>query len=448
MSAGLLLNGRFRLIEELGRGGMGAVWRAEDLELEAPAAVKLIDAQFVQSPEALARFKREAKAAAAIRSTHVVQILEFGVHDEIPYIAMELLKGETLAKRIETLGALPPQMTLTILTHVGRALRLAHENGIVHRDLKPDNVFLVREMDEDIGKVLDFGIARKLGALGDSAGFQTQAGAVLGTPHYMSPEHTMGQFVDHRSDIWSLGVIAFECVTGKLPFQHDSLGGLFRAICVAPPPIPSQVAPVPVGFDEWFARATARDANDRFQSVNEAVAAFRTICRQPSMRAVPLTHSAQGGDSNAIRPITPFDRTAPPVQESTQNPRLPRKPWFIVGAALAIVTVGLFAALHLWRRTTQPPTDAMLAGSPSAPETIAKPSMSAGPLASNSKVEPLDGEPNAPIAATASSRIDRESVRRVAPAQTPASSASRGMNRAATKASSAHPNKPDNVAGF
>lgn len=441
MSAGLLLNGRFRLIEELGRGGMGAVWRAEDLELEAPAAVKLIDAQFVQSPEALARFKREAKAAAAIRSTHVVQILECGVDDQIPYIAMELLKGETLAKRIETLGALTPEMTLNVLTHVGRALSLAHKNGIVHRDLKPDNVFLVREMDEDIGKVLDFGIARKLGALGDTGGFQTQTGAVLGTPYYMSPEHTMGQFVDQRSDIWSLGVITFECLTGKLPFEHDSLGGLFRAICVAPPPVPSQVGPVPVGFDEWFARATARDPNDRFQSVNEAVASFRGLCRQPSTRATPMTNTQQRGDSNAIRPITPFERSVPPVQDSTQGQGAGRRRWVIAGAALAVAAVAILSALHWLRRPSQPPSNWTLAVSTIVTEGIASPPMSAAPPPANSGVMPLSGEPNALPAAVQSSR-------RVVTAHAPTSATTRRLSRATAKQSGSQPSKQENVAGF
>ncbi len=241
MSAGLVLARRYRLIEELGRGGMGSVWRAVDLELDAPAAVKLIDSELVRAPEAVARFKREAKAAAAIRSTHVVQILGYGVDNDTPYIAMELLEGESLAQRLERVNKLSPEETADILGQVARALGLAHKSGIVHRDMKPDNVFLVREDETEVCKVLDFGIARRRGGLDDSVGLKTKTGAILGTPYYMSPEQATGKDVNHLTDIWSFGVIATECITGKRPFESDSTGGLFSAICIESParPVPA-----------------------------------------------------------------------------------------------------------------------------------------------------------------------------------------------------------------
>jgi serine/threonine-protein kinase len=229
---------------------MGSVWRAQDLNLGAEVAIKLMDPRLVESSEAISRFRREAQAAAAIRSTYVVQILDHGVDQGAPYIAMELLTGESLAQRIQHQGALSPAHTSRLLGHVGRALSLAHEYGIVHRDMKPENVFLVHEGDEFIGKVLDFGIARRSGGLAESGGLKTSTGALLGTPYYMSPEQATGQSVDHRTDIWSYGAIAFECLLGRHAFDADSLGELFHSICMAPMPVPSQQGSVPPGFDE------------------------------------------------------------------------------------------------------------------------------------------------------------------------------------------------------
>jgi eukaryotic-like serine/threonine-protein kinase len=381
MQEGLVLNGRFRLIAELGRGGMGSVWRAEDMALEAQAAVKLIDPSLLQTPEALARFKREAKAAAAIRSTHVVQILEYGVQqmpngDALPYIAMELLKGESLAKRLERVGRLPPEEALPLLTHVARALSLAHASGIVHRDLKPDNVFLVREMDDDVGKVLDFGVARQLGALAKTGGLQTQSGAVLGTPFYMSPEQTVGLSVDARSDIWSFGVIAFECLTGVRPFEQESLGALFHAICVAEMPVPSSRASVPEGFDEWFARATARELPQRFQNVGEALAQLRKCCGRAvrrSLAASSLVRPGTGGQAVVDRRSAILATTPPPASQTISG-LAPRRHWLVFAlglSAVAIVAMGAYAGWR-WTRPSETATTPSLV--PSVPAVAASPS--------------------------------------------------------------------------
>ncbi len=258
---------------------MGSVWRAADLNLGSPVAVKLIDPSIAKSAEAIARFKREAQAAASLRSSHVVQILDHGVDNGVPFIAMELLEGETLSDRIERSTQLSPTETAEILSQVARALQRAHENGIIHRDLKPDNIFLAREGDGQIAKVLDFGVAKKLGSLSNSGGLKTNTGAVLGTPYYMSPEQALAKpDVNHKTDIWSFGIIAYECLTGARPFDGDSLAALFLAVCHEAPPIPSTIARVPPGFDAWFARAAARDVAARFESAAEAAAQLRAVC--------------------------------------------------------------------------------------------------------------------------------------------------------------------------
>jgi serine/threonine-protein kinase len=271
-----ILAGRYRLEVRLGQGGMGSIWKAEHLVLQAPVAVKLIDRDAVPDEDTLSRFMLEAKAAAALRSPHVVQIIDYGVEGPVPFMVMELLEGETLAQRLKRVRRLSRQETARVLTHVGRAVGRAHEAGIVHRDLKPENVFLVQNEDDEIAKVLDFGVAKIERASLGTEGTRTRTGSILGTPYYMSPEQAQGnKAVDSRSDLWSLGVIAFECLTGQRPFYSDGLGDLVLTICVRDMPVPSDVAPVPLGFDGWFAKACARDPEQRFQTARELTEALR-----------------------------------------------------------------------------------------------------------------------------------------------------------------------------
>src|ERR1700690_2316116 len=288
---------RFRLNRLLGRGGMGSVWHATHLGLDVPCAVKFIEGEGAQVPEVQARFEREAKAAAHLRSPHVVQILDHGVCEGTPYIAMELLDGEDLGKRLARVGRLAPHELLTIVTQVCRALTKAHSHGIVHRDLKPDNIFLVRDDDREIVKVLDFGIAKATGA--GAPGTSTRTGAMLGTPYYMSPEQAQGtKAVDARSDLWALAVIVFEALTGRRPFESEALGDLLMKIIVAPLPLPSQVASdVLPAVDAWWARASQRDPARRFQSAKELCDGLRL--------AFGRSASEVAGPPVAAAPITP-----------------------------------------------------------------------------------------------------------------------------------------------
>jgi serine/threonine protein kinase len=179
---------------------------------------------------------------------------------------MELLDGETLRTRLQARGSLDASETWTIVRHVARAMTLTHTAGFVHRDLKPDNIFLCGSGADLVAKVLDFGITKAL--VGEAPAI-TLEGTVLGTCDYMSPEQAEGHRVDSRSDLWSLGVIAFECLTGSPPFRADSLRATLVAICARPIVVPSDVARVPVGFDAWFARAVCRDLRHRFQTAHE-----------------------------------------------------------------------------------------------------------------------------------------------------------------------------------
>jgi serine/threonine-protein kinase len=272
-----IIAGRFRLNHLMQRGGMGSVWHATHLGLDIPCALKFVKGELLENEDVVSRFEREAKAAAQLRGPNVVQILDHGVCEGTPYMAMELLDGEDLGARLRRVGRLTPEALHFIMNGVCRALSRAHSMGIVHRDIKPGNIFLVRDDEFEIPKVLDFGIAKTV--RNELDGSNTKTGAMLGTPYYMSPEQAQGtRAVDFRSDLWSLAVICYQCLTGKLPFESEALGDLLVRIIVAPIPVPSQVAPVPPGFDKWWFKATQRDASERFQSAKEFSDTLAIVC--------------------------------------------------------------------------------------------------------------------------------------------------------------------------
>jgi serine/threonine-protein kinase len=273
--AGTIIAGRYRLTERLGQGGMGSVWKAEHLTLHSAIAVKLIDPEISAKPEMLERFQREAQAAASLRSPHVVQVIDYGVDADAPFIAMELLEGESLADRLLRQRRLSAVETARVVTHVARALSRAHEAGIVHRDLKPSNIFIVRgEEEEELVKVLDFGIAKAPRLRADDD--RTRTGAVLGSPRYMSPEQARGnRAVDARSDLWSLAVIAYRMITGQLPFQGSDMADLLVKVCTEDAPPPSSIQPsLGPEMDAFFVRALARNPDERFQTAREMALAF------------------------------------------------------------------------------------------------------------------------------------------------------------------------------
>ena len=278
IEAGLVLSDKYQLVREIGRGGMGSVWLAKRLDLNADVAVKVMRTDAAEKPGALARFRREAKATAALRSPHVVQILDCGVDAAtgVAFITMELLDGESLAERLARLSQLPAAEVASIVAQVARGLARAHGAGIIHRDLKPANIFLVKNEDAELAKLLDFGIAKDDTG---SAHWRTSTGTVVGTPHYMSPEQIdPARVVDHRSDLWSLAVIACEAMVGKRPFEADTLSELALKISLGRSRVPSSLGSVPSGFDEWFARATHLHPGERFQSAIELGRGLGEVC--------------------------------------------------------------------------------------------------------------------------------------------------------------------------
>jgi serine/threonine-protein kinase len=301
---GQTIAGKYRLVRLLGKGGMGSVWLAEHLTLKTPVAIKLIDFVAAKNAQARARFDREAQVAARIRSAHVVKVLDHGVTDEDrPYIAMECLNGESLRERLQARGRLSAAETAKVVSHVCRALSRAHEAGLVHRDIKPENVFMAREDDGEIVKILDFGVAKATDMLAAEGMDPTRTGALLGTPYYMSPEQAQGlKTVDYRSDLWSMGVLVFECLTGKRPFTAPALGPLIAKIVHTPAPTLAQVAPgvaIPAELEAWMAKALSRDPAQRHASAKDlsdsfmvAAGAVDTLDQGPSGSAPSISTAA------------------------------------------------------------------------------------------------------------------------------------------------------------
>ncbi len=291
LQPGEIIADRYRLERELGRGAMGTVWQAAHVTLGQRVAIKLIAAEQVESPEARLRFSTEAKAAARLKSRHVVQVIDDGQTVEgMPYIVMEFLEGETVEDKLERSGALPLAEAVRITTHVCRALSRAHANGIVHRDLKPANIFLTKSEDDEhgwIAKVLDFGVAK---LLGDGDASATKTGTLVGTPLFMSPEQVRrASRVDRRADIYSLGMVFYNMVTGTFAFDSPSYSDVLIKICLEPLPDIREVAPwVSEPLRQWFNKACARDPDERFQTADETMAALHeAVGHQPQDRDAP-----------------------------------------------------------------------------------------------------------------------------------------------------------------
>ncbi len=270
---------KYEVVRVIGRGGMGTVYEGLNTAIGKRVAMKFIDAGIVQNSDAVARLQREAQAASAVESAHIVDIFDSGISEEgQPFIVMELLRGEDLGHRIKRCGRLDLPEAAHITAQILRGLYRAHKAGIVHRDLKPDNIFLVdRDDDPNFAKILDFGIS-KVRRQGDTPIHTlTRQGTVLGTPFYMSPEQAQAQpDVDARSDLWSVGAILFECLTGRPPYTGGSYEQVIVNICmndaddvrVYNPAVPEPIAAV-------LARALARDREDRFQDAREFLDALR-----------------------------------------------------------------------------------------------------------------------------------------------------------------------------
>jgi len=268
---GKVLAGRYRLVEKLGKGAMGVVYKAEDAERRQYAAIKIMSSKMASNPDSAARFQREAGLAGKINHPNAVLTYDSGrTEDGLAYLVMEYVDGEPLGEMLKRSGPLPLDRAIGITRQAAAALDAGHQLDIVHRDFKPDNVYLCRTGDgRDWVKVLDFGVAKQTAV---DAEFKTltQAGFVVGTPQYISPEQVLGEKISSRSDLYSLAVVFYQMLTGALPFSGKSpQQQMFNRVREAPSPI-HQVNPdlfVPPEVEDVLMKALARRPEERFASV-------------------------------------------------------------------------------------------------------------------------------------------------------------------------------------
>ncbi|MBI4705419.1 MAG: protein kinase [Deltaproteobacteria bacterium] len=387
LTQGALVGERVRLVRPLAAGALSSLWVAEHLTLGTEVAVKVLRApQGAQSDEARARFEREARAAAQLRGPHVVRTFDHGVMaDGTLYVVMELLEGESLDARLRRTGPLDLPEAAAVVRQVAAALGEAHRLGIVHRDVKPANIFLVPADEGSFVKLLDFGVAKGPEAAGQRP--LTRPGAMLGTVEYMSREQVVGaRDVDWRADLWALGVVAYEVLTGRPPFRGDTVSSLFLAIRQARFTPPSELRPgLGPALDAWFARAFEPDPEKRFASAGELGSAFVGLPDAGEEHGVPGEPEETGAGRADEDPLARHR-----LGDASRPRRRPASR--AAGVAMAVAAVVVGAAIGRG------------AGGPSAeagPTPAASPAASLAATAPRERPDPLAGahgeRPEAPV---------------------------------------------------
>lgn len=377
--SGELLGGKFRVGKQIGRGGMATVYAAEHVELGKAVAVKLLAAEYTTSRTITERFLREARAAAKIKSPYVCEVYDVGTFKERPFIVMELLKGESLYELLARVKRLSPEDTLQITTHVAKGLKKAHEMNVVHRDLKPENIFLTSTDDGGLlSKVVDFGLAKFYEPHQDAANARlTKEGALFGTPAYMSPEQARAKGdVDGRSDLWALGCIVFEMLTGRTVWEvEQGVAMILTQVASGTLPSATRFRPdLPKGFEAWFQRALARNVEERYLDADAFLEALKLALTSESGEPTAAGTSAPEVPTETTRlgvQKTPpaadpaIDQAAPPEEgkpragagsgspSSAQSPRPKARRWLLIwGAALAALLAALVGGQWALRQAT------------------------------------------------------------------------------------------------
>ncbi len=369
---GTVLDSRYRIHGCLGQGGMGLVYEAEHVFLKTRVAVKVLHPDMADA-ESLERLKREAQSASAIGNPHIVDVRDFGtMNDGSTYVVMELIKGVDLLTEIRW-QRLPWQRARAIGMQVAEALSAAHDKGIVHRDLKPENVLLTaREGVADFVKIVDFGIARMQGATK-----LTAAGRVVGTPEYMAPEQCAGVEVDHRADIYALGILLYEMMTQSLPFSHPELVELLRMQLKKAPQPPREVAPdadIPEALEAVILRCLEKRPSRRFQSMSEVYEALDTLV---AGEADPSDDDDDPARRLSFEPVGAASVASLPTLESQgAAPSSRRGLMFGLAALATVVGVGLGLAWldaadpEASAEAVDPPDTQLSLGSPPAPAPV------------------------------------------------------------------------------
>ncbi|HEY7957792.1 MAG TPA: serine/threonine-protein kinase [Polyangia bacterium] len=375
--------GNYVIQEKIGEGGMGAVYLAVHPKIQRQVAIKVLLPEYSKNPQMVARFFTEAKSANEIKNEHIVDIIDFGeLEGGANYIIMEWLDGRSLSSAMMD-GAFPVGRAIHITRGIGRALAAAHARGIVHRDLKPDNIFLVkRQSDPDFVKVLDFGIAKLMQAQASSPDVKTKTGALIGTPTYMSPEQCRGAPVDHRTDIYALGVIVYQMLTGRLPFLAEGLGDLLlQHMTQAPQPLRELQPSIPAAVEQAVLWALAKDPDKRPQHVQELLDALDGVSTG--------VHAAMQVATLPGKSLAPTDTLARAAGEKVQRPA--GRGTVLVGAlsAAVLVTAGAWVALHGRASSPVPAAPAPVSAPVKAPPAVAP----AAPAPKPASVTPAPAAP-------------------------------------------------------
>ena len=377
---GAILADKYRVVRQIGRGGMGIVYEGEHIGLGKRVAIKLMLEKYTHDGEATRRFQREAIAASKIGNPHIIDVIDVGVAaDGRSFVVMELLSGLPLSQVIEMTGPLPPWRAVAIMRQVLRAVGAAHAKGIIHRDLKPDNIFIISQDDHhDFVKLLDFGISKMIDP-DEQVAFTklTTTGVVMGTPLYMAPEQAMGMPIERHADLYACGVILYEMLAGKPPFEGATYAHLVAKLITQQPPLLSDVRPgLPGALVTAVHRALEKEPRDRFQSAEQFLATLPGD-KTPSMIELAGTLDSSSGQV-AVLP-------QPRLQASRRG--LGKKWPLYVVLASAVAAGGVLTFL-----TLQPADEpAPIAAPTAAPATPVEPAGAAGP-----SVQPIP-EPTATV---------------------------------------------------
>jgi eukaryotic-like serine/threonine-protein kinase len=382
---GTVVAERYHIIKKLGEGGMGQVYLAEHVKMGRKSALKVMNPGMNQDADAIARFNREAANASRLNHPNICAIYDFGeTPDGLIYLAMEFIEGQSLTSLIEKTGSLPPARAASIIHQSADALQVAHDAGIVHRDLKPDNIMIAKNRDgSDLAKVVDFGIAK---AHSSDAQKVTKTGLVVGTPEYMSPEQLSGDKLDGRSDIYSLALVAFNCLTGKLPFAGESAQEAMIARLIEQPRTLAEMKPDVEWPDEVqrvMNKALERDSAERYQTaaqfgrelwaacesmpVTQAAAAGTQVMGAPAAGSVPATRVASAGERG--KTVAAPSHAAPVASASSGAVPVKKSNTGLIAAAvigIAVLGVGGFAMLNRSAAPVVPAADSTKVAAPQA----------------------------------------------------------------------------------
>jgi eukaryotic-like serine/threonine-protein kinase len=326
MSAGDVIAGRYELLELIGRGGMSSVWKADDRLLDRTVAIKVLHEQYTKDEEYVERFRREARSVAQLSHPNIVTVIDRGEEDGRQYIVFECVEGENLKQLIERSGPLPVREAVLLTLQMARALAFAHDRGLIHRDVKPQNVLL---NEDGQAKMTDFGIARSVDVEG-----VTITGTVLGTSEYIAPEQARGQRVDALTDVYSLGVVLYEVLTGGVPFQGENFVAIaLRHVNEPPPSVLDRRPDCPPRLAMAVERAMAKRPEDRFASMQELVAELEACLAE-------LDPSSEDATMISRRPVA-----APRARRPARPRRRRRGILWPIAAVVAILGIAALAAL-------------------------------------------------------------------------------------------------------